>query len=216
MKGPSSVHPAKPATRRSAASVCVAIISFRVPHPRGTAAAPGASADGRQPGGMAPQRSRGKDSRPPCSRAVHAKTPSSARSWDGRGHVQPPRTFPVGPMTREGQPGWSQAGLLASGSSFRCAFPPGLRARTVARAAVVAGYSGASAADSHGLPYSVRLVTGHLQRDESYGPSAGLSRVVWEIAPRHAGAAICPTGRRCEAGGTACQTPPARRSGRPG
>jgi len=39
---------------------------------------------------------------------------------------------------------------------FRRAFPPTLRASAVALAAVVAGYSGASAADLHGLPFSSR------------------------------------------------------------
>lgn len=34
-------------------------------------------------------------------------------------------------LLAKAQPSWSQAGLLASGSSFRRAFPPGQRARTV-------------------------------------------------------------------------------------
>ena len=50
--------------------------------------------------------------------------------------------------------GRSQAGLLAPGSSFHRAFPTGLHIRPVAFAAVVAGHSGASAADFHGLPFS--------------------------------------------------------------
>jgi hypothetical protein len=62
-------------------------------------------------------------------------------------------------------PGWMQAGLLAPGSSSRCTFPPRLRVEAVAFAAVVAGHSGASAADSHGLPCSARGYAGNLQRD---------------------------------------------------
>ena len=60
------------------------------------------------------------------------------------------------------EPGRSQAGLLASGSTFRCAFPSPPHTSTVAFAAVVAGYSGASAADFHGLPYSARRQASNL------------------------------------------------------
>ncbi len=102
---------------------------------------------------------------------------SSAGEWN------PDRSSPAESLAII-EPGWSQGGLLASGSRGpRCIAwrPQPSAAPSHSRyareqwplAAVVAGYSGASAADSHGLPFWSRLQPGHLQRGQSRGTPGG-------------------------------------------
>ncbi len=81
----------------------------------------------------------------------------------------------------------------------RRTFPSRFRIATVAFAAVVAGYSGASAADSHGLPCWPRLRPGHLQRGTLYHTAAPCQRPIEENGARRENRAA----RRCLRGSCA-------------
>ena len=102
-------------------------------------------------GGLRAQTQGGYPGRHHVARGPEKTEPRPAVAVPGR------RVFLCFPEVHDSRwpfPGRLQAGILAPGSSFRCAFPSvRCSAPTVACATVVAGYSGASAADSNGLPF---------------------------------------------------------------
>ena len=106
-------------------------------------------------------------------RARTAQKQKRPRSLRGTGAQERQRPDVVSPESREGSTNWSQAGLLAPGSSFRRAFPPGLHTQTVAN---MRRSSPVTAARPRPILTAFPLRPfGHLQRRRPYGMSETLS-----------------------------------------
>ena len=98
-------------------------------------AGPGARPIHRQPvGGIGPSPARGgrDTAHATVARVGHDNQKPRSSPVSGAGAARNTGHGPVSRSLAKAQPGWSQAGLLASGSSFRRAFPSRPRVETVA------------------------------------------------------------------------------------